>query len=412
MTLIANLARRAARLLILQTAAALAATMTIMPGHAEENSPVRIGVLTDMSGVYSDLGGQGSVEAAKFAVADFGGKVLGRTIEVIAADHQNKPDVGSGIAREWYAARGVNFITDGLNGGVALAVSHIAANARKIFVSTGSVPTALTNEECTPYTIHYVFDAYSLASGTPRILLQQGKKSFFFLTVDYAFGHSLEQFATNAVRAGGGTVTGSVKHPLNTPDLSSFILQAQSSRADVIALSNTGPDAVNAIKQSVEFGVSPKQTVAPLLLLITDTRALGLKAAQNMVVTDAWYWDQDDASRAFAKRFFQKMNRMPSSNHAGVYSSVLSYLKAIEAAKTDDPTAVMAQLKQLEINDLFARGGRIRADGRMVHDMYTYRVKTPEESKYDWDFYTLLGTIPASEAFLPLAQSKCPLVKN
>ena len=410
MATVADLARATARLL--RTTAAFAATVVAMPGYAQDNTPVRIGVLTDMSGVYSDLGGQGSVEAAKFAVDDFGGKVLGRSIEVIAADHQNKPDIGSAIAREWYTAKGVNFITDGLNGGVALAVSHIAAASKKIFVSTGSVPTALTNEQCTPYTIHYVFDAYSLASGTPKILLQQGKKTFFFLTVDYAFGHSLEQYATNATRAGGGTVVGSVRHPLNTSDLSSFILQAQSSRADVIALANTGPDAVNAIKQAVEFGVSPKQTVAPLLLLITDTRALGLKTAQNMVVTDAWYWDQDDASRAFAKRFFQKMNRMPSSSHAGVYSSVLSYLKAIDAAKTDDPTAVMAQLKQLEINDLFVQGGRIRIDGRMVHDMYTYRVKTPAESKYDWDFYTRLGTIPASEAFLPLAQSKCPLVKN
>lgn len=394
-------------------ATVLATTLTSSLSAFSQNAdPVRIGVLTDMAGVYSDLGGPGSVEAAKMAVADFGGKVLGRNIEIIGADHQNKPDIGSAIAREWYDTKNVKFITDGLNGGVALAVSQVAANAKKIFVSTGSVPTALTNEQCTPFTIHYVFDAYSLASGTPRVLLQQGKKSFFFLTVDYAFGHSLEQFASRVVKAGGGTVVGSVRHPLNTSDFSSFVLQAQGSNAEVIALSNTGPDAVNSIKQAAEFKITPKQTVAPLLLLITDTRALGLHAAQNMVLTDAWYWDQDDDSRAFSKRFFDKFHRMPSSNHAGVYSSVLSYLKAITAANSDDPTSVMEKLKTLEIKDMFTKSGRIRADGRMVHDMYTYRVKTPAESKYDWDYYSLIGTIPASEAFLPLSESKCPLVKS
>jgi len=394
-------------------ATVLALTLTSSaPAFSQNTDPLRIGVLTDMSGVYSDLGGPGSVEAARMAVSDYGGKVLNRNIEIIAADHQNKPDIGSAIAREWYDTKNVKFITDGLNGGVALAVSQVAANAKKIFVSTGSVPTALTNEQCTPFTIHYVFDAYSLASGTPRVLLQQGKKSFFFLTVDYAFGHSLEQFASRVVKAGGGSVVGSVRHPLNTSDFSSFVLRAQSSNAEVIGLSNTGPDAVNSIKQAAEFKITPKQTIAPLLLLITDTRALGLHVAQNMVLTDAWYWDQDDESRAFSKRFFEKFHRMPSSNHAGVYSSVLSYLKAITAANTDDPTSVMEKLKTLEIKDMFTKSGRIRTDGRMVHDMYTYRVKTPAESKYDWDFYSLIGTIPASEAFLPLSESKCPFVKS
>lgn len=392
------------------------AALAIMPsaGLANEhaNGPIKIGVLTDMSGVYSDFGGKGSVEAARLAVQDFGGSVLGRQIEVIAADHQNKPDIGSSIAREWYDRGGVNFITDGLNGAVALSVSKLAAENKKIFVSTGAVPTALTNEQCNPYTIHYVFDAYSLANGTPNVLVRQGKKSWFFLTVDYAFGHSLEEYASNVVEKQGGKVLGAVRHPLNNPDFSSFVLQAQASGAEIVALASTGPDTVNAIKQAREFGLTRKQIIAPLLVLITDVHALGLEIAQDLVLTTGWYWDMNEETREFSKRVFDKIGQMPSQNHAGVYSSTLSYLKAIKAAGTSDPTAVMAELKRMEINDMFAKKAKIRPDGRMVHDMYLAKVKKPADSKYAWDYYQIIDVIPASEAFLPLSSSKCPLLKS
>ncbi|MCX7135447.1 MAG: ABC transporter substrate-binding protein [Proteobacteria bacterium] len=375
---------------------------------------VRIGVLTDMSGLYSDLGGAGSALAAKMAIDDFKAAEKSKAfpIELVSADHQNKADVGAQKAREWYDTQGVDMITDALNSAVALSVAKLTAEKKRILIDTGAASTRLTNEDCSPYTVHYVYDTYSLANGTGNAIVKGGGKTWFFLTADYAFGHSLESDTANVVKAGGGQVLGAVRHPLNASDFSSFLLQAQTSKAQVVGLANAGGDTINSIKAANEFGLTKTQSLAGLLVFITDIHSLGLQVAQGMMLTDGWYWDQNDDSRKFGKRYFEQMKKMPSMNQAGVYSAVTTYLKAIQAAGTDDADAVMAQMKKMKINDMFAKNGYIRADGRMVHDMYLMQVKKPSESKYPWDYFTVKATIPAAEAFLPLAQSKCSLVKK
>jgi branched-chain amino acid transport system substrate-binding protein len=373
---------------------------------------VKIGVLTDLSGVYSDFGGAGAVEAARMAVQDFGGKVAGKPIEVISADHQNKADVASSKAREWYDTQGVDLITESLNSAVALAVSKVATEKKKMQMVTGAATSRLSNEDCGPYTIHYVYDTYALAQGTGAAVVKAGGDSWFFLTADYAFGHSLEKDTGDVVKAAGGKVLGAVRHPLSASDFSSFLLQAQSSGAKVVGLANAGADTVNSIKAAFDFGLTPKQQLAGLLTLVTDVHGLGIEQAQGLYTTEAWYWDQNDETRAFAKRFFEKIKKMPNSNQAGVYSAVTNYLKAVQAANTDESDAVVKQLKSTPINDMFVKNGKIRQDGLHVHDMYLFQVKAPKDSKYPWDYYKQVATVSGNQAFQPLEASRCPLVKK
>jgi branched-chain amino acid transport system substrate-binding protein len=382
--------------------------------HAQQISGdvVKIGVLSDLSGVYSDFGGPGAVEAARMAVADFGGKVLGKTIEVISADHQNKADVAASKAREWYDTQGVDLITESLNSSVAIAVSKVATEKKKVQIVTGAATSRLSNEDCAPYTIHYVYDTYSLAQGTGAAVVKAGGDSWFFLTADYAFGHSLEKDTGDVVKAAGGKVLGAVRHPLSASDFSSFLLQAQNSGAKVVGLANAGTDTVNSIKAAFDFGLTPKQQLAGLLTLVTDVHGLGIEQAQGLYTTEAWYWDQNDESRAFAKRFLEKTKKMPNSNQAGVYSAVTNYLKAVQAANSDDGEAVVKQLKSMTINDVFTKNGKIRQDGLHVHDMYLFQVKAKKDSKYPWDYYNQVAVVPGDQAFQPLSASRCPLVKK
>lgn len=373
---------------------------------------VRIAVLTDMSGPYADIGGPGSVEAARMAVADIGGKVLGKSIDVVYADHQNKPDVASQIVRSWIDTQGVDMIVDANNSAVALAVDNIVTEKKRIFIAGGVATTRLTNEDCSPYVVQYVFDSYALAHGTAGAIVRNGGKSWFFLTVDYAGGIAQEKDAADAVRAAGGTVVGQVRHPLNTADFGAFMLQAQASKAEVIGLANFGNDTINAIKSANEFGVTKNQTLAGLLIFITDIHSLGLNVTQGMLMTEGWYWDTNDDTRALGRRFFEKRQRMPTMTQAGVYSAVLSYLKSVQTAGTDNADAVMAELKKMKINDSFAKNAYIREDGRMMHDMYLMQVKAPSESKYPWDYYNVKAVIPAEQAFQPLSLSRCRLVKK
>ena len=375
--------------------------------------PLKLGLLLDMSGPYADIGGQGSVTAARMAVEDFGGTVLGRPIEVVFADHQNKADLAGSLARQWFDDQGVETILDVAASGPALAVNEIAKQRSKILILNGPAARRLTNEDCGPYTVHYTYDNYALARGTGEATVKAGYDSWFFITADYVFGKDLETITSTFVIKNGGKVVGSVRVPLNTPDFSSFLLQAQASRAKVIALANSGADTINAIKQSADFGVGkPGQKLVALLLYITDVNALGLEAAQGLLLTEAFYWDMNDRTRAWSRLYFDKMKKMPNMTQAGVYSSTLHYLKAVEAAGTIESSAVMKMMKATPINDFFAHDGRIREDGRMVHDMYLFEVKKPSESKEPWDDYRLVATIPAEEAFQPLSQSTCPLIKK
>ncbi|MGB6103566.1 MAG: ABC transporter substrate-binding protein [Pusillimonas sp.] len=374
---------------------------------------LRIGVMTDISGVYSDISGQGAVEAVKMAVEDFGGTMFGKPIEVVSADHLNKPDVGAAKAREWFDSNGVDMITDLANSGVALAVAAVAKEKKRHIIVNNPSNVGLTNDMCSPYTVHYTYDAYSLAHGTGRTIAEQpGGDSWFFLTVDFAFGIGLEQQVGDVVRAANGRVVGAARHPLGTTDFSSYMLQAQASKANIIGLASTGNDTINAIKAAHEFGVTKNQKLAALLLWINDIHALGLDVAQGLLLTNAWYWDMNDGSREFAKRYQERMKSMPNMAHAGDYSSTLHYLRAVEAAGTDEPDAVSAKMREMPINDFFATDGKIREDGRMVHDMYLWEVKTPAESKGEWDYLKLVKTIPADVAFAPLSSSTCYLVKK
>lgn len=371
---------------------------------------VKIGILTDMSGVYASVGGKGSVIAAQMAISDFGGKVLDKPIELISADHQNKADIAVGKAREWFDIQGVDMVNDLLNSGVGIAVQKLGAEKKRITINNGAGSTALTGKECSPYGVHYAYDTYALAKGTATALMKQGLDSWFFLQADYAFGSALQSDASKIVTASGGKVMGTVKHPLSTTDFSSYMLQAQDSKARVVGLANAGSDFVNAVKQAKEFGL--KQTLAGLLVFDSDIKALGLNAAQGMKFTTAYSWELTPEMEAFGKKFFAKAGFMPTMDHAGVYSSTLHYLNAVKAAGTDDADAVMKKMRENKINDFFAKNGVIREDGRMVHDMYLVEVIKPNESKGAWDQLKLIATIPGDIAFKPLAGSECPLLKK
>jgi branched-chain amino acid transport system substrate-binding protein len=370
---------------------------------------VKIGVLTDMSGVYADYGGPGAVAAAKLAVQDFGGKMFGKPIEVVNADHQNKPDIAKNITQQWFDRDGVDMTVENLNSAVALTVQALGKEKNKITIVTGAATARMTNEDCAPGTgIHYLMDTIALSNVVGKAIVKDGGDSWFFLTADYAFGHSLEKDTGDVVKAAGGTVKGAVRHPLSTGDFSSFLLQAQSSGAKVVGLANAGGDTVNSIKAAAEFGLTKKQNLAALLMLLTDVHAIGLNTAQGLYLTEGWYWDLNPETRAWAQKYEAVMKKKPNSNHASVYSSTMHYLKAIQAAGTDDTAAVMKKMQETPINDMFAKNGKLRADGRMVHDMYLFQVKKPSESKGPWDYYNLKGTIKGEDAFQPLAQSRCP----
>ncbi len=374
---------------------------------------VRIGVMNDMSGLYADIGGPGSVTAAKLAVEDFQKtSKAGLKVEVVSADHQNKPDVGSSIARKWYDTDGVDMISDVPTSSVALAINQVTKEKGKAFVNTGAASSDLTGKDCSPNTVHWLYDTWMLANGTGSAVVKAGGDSWFFLTADYAFGHALERDTSAVVKASGGKVLGDVKVPLNTQDFSSFLLQAQSSKAKVIGLANAGGDTINSIKQAAEFGiVKGGQKLAGLLVFLPDVHGLGLNAAQGLQITESWYWDLNDSSRAWAKRFAaQHGGKYPSSDHAGVYASVLHYLKAVEAAGTDDGTKVVAKMKELPTDDPLFGKGEVRADGRKIHPVYLFEVKAPSESKGPYDYYKVVQTIPADKAFRPMDQGNCPLV--
>src|SRR5262245_32559929 len=374
---------------------------------------VKIGMLEDMSSIYADITGVGAVTAARMAAEDFGGTVLGRPIEIVSADHQNKPDIASATAREWFDVQHVDALMDVAASATALAAIEVAKTKNRIVVLNGPGATRITNEACTPISVHYTYDNYALAHGTGAAVVKAGYDTWFFLTADYAFGHDLEQATTAVIRAGGGKVLGSVRVPLNTLDFSSALLQAQSSKAKVVGLANAGADTTNSIKQAAEFGiVRDGQKLAELLVFINDINTLGLEAAQGMLLTNAFYWDRNEESRAWAQRYFQRMSKMPNMTQAGIYSATTHYLKAVEAAGTDATPAVMEKMRSAPINDFFAKNGKIREDGRMVHEMYLYEVKKPAESKGTWDYYKLVATIPADQAFQPSSESKCPLVKE
>ena len=399
------------KILSLAVAAAFYAGHTATVQAQISNDTVKIGFITDMSGVYADVDGPAGAEAIKMAIADFGGTLNGKKIEFISADHQNKADIASSKAREWFDQQGVDMIIGGSNSATNLAMAKVAAEKKKPFISVGAATARLTNEECTPYTIHYAYDTVALARGTSGALVKQGSKDWFFLTADYVFGMSLEKDASDVVKANGGRVVGSVRHPLAASDFSSFLLQAQNSKAQVLGLANAGGDTVNSIKAASEFGINKKMKLAGMLMFVNDVHALTLELTQGMYLTDGWYWDANAETRAWSKKFMAKAKKAPSMLHAGDYSAATFYLNAVKASGTDDGDKVMAKMKATKVNDFFAKNGVVRPDGRMVHDMYLMQVKTPAESKYEWDYYKLVQTIPGDQAYMTKAETKCELWK-
>lgn len=394
---------------------AAAAILLSTTAHAQAVSDgvVRIGVVTDMSGALSDLSGRGSVMAVRMAVEDFGGQVLGKPIEVLEMDHQNKADVASSKVREWFDVQKVDMITDLTNSSAALAAMEVAKQHDRIAIVNGAGTTRITNESCNPMTVHYAWDTYAMAHGTAKAIVENGGNTWFFLTADYAFGHQIEKDVTDVVEANGGKVLGSVRHPLGAADFSSFLLTAMSSGSKIIGLANGGSDTINAIKSAHQFGLDTrKQNLAGLAVFITDIHSVGLQAAQGLLLTAAFYWDRDEQTRQWSRRFFERMKKMPTAIQAANYSSTLHYLKAVKAAGTDAGPAVMARMRSMKVNDFFAHNGTIRADGRMVHDMYLMQVKAPSESSYPWDYYKVVATIPGDQAFQPLSKSTCSLVKH
>jgi branched-chain amino acid transport system substrate-binding protein len=379
---------------------------------APSDGKVKIGILNDQSGVYADFGGKSSVEAAKMAVEDFGGNVLGVPVEIVDADHQNKADIASNIARQWFDTDQVDAIMELTTSSVALAVQAIAKEKKKIDIVTGAATTELTGKQCSPYGFHWAYDTHALAVGTGGALVKQGGDSWFFLTADYAFGYSLEQQTSDFVKKSGGNIVGSVRHPLATTDYSSFLLQAQSSGAKVVGLANAGADTQNAIKQAAEFGITQSgQRLAALLFTLAEVHGIGLEAAQGLTLTEGFYWNRDEESRKFGERFMKRTGKMPNMVHAGTYSAVLQYLKAIQKAGTDETEAVAKVLHELPVDDVFGRGGTVGANGRMIHDMYLLEVKKPADSKEPWDYYNVLATIPGNEAYIDPAKSGCDFVK-
>ncbi len=396
------------KLNVLVAAMALAFTGA---ASAQDTGPVKIGFITDMSSLYADIDGPAGGEMIKWAAQDFGGKVLGRTIEVVTADHQNKADVASSKAREWIDKDGLSMLIGGTNSGTSLAMAKIAEEKKRPFISIGAGSARLTNDACTAYTVHYAYDTVALAKVAGTALVKEGNSKWFFLTADYAFGYSLEGDASTVVKANGGSVAGAVRHPLNASDFSSFLLQAQTSKAQVLALANAGGDFTNAMKAAKEFGINKTMKIAGLLVFINDVHSLGLANTEGLQLADSWYWNQDDASRAFAKRFFEKYKRMPSSIQAADYSAAMTYLKAVKIAGTTDGDKVMETLKKTKVDDFYNKGS-IRADGRMIHDMYLYQVKSPKEATTPWDYYKLVAKVPGEQAFTSVAESKCALLKK
>ena len=394
------------------TAAVALATTTLLglvaPSQAQiSGDTIKIGIITDMSGLYADIDGQGGVEAMKMAVAEMGGAINGKKIEILFADHQNKADIAAAKAREWFDTQGVDLLIGGTTSSTGLAMSAIAKEKKKVFIAVGPATSALTNEQCSPYTIAWAYDTVALAKGTGGAVVKGGGKSWYFLTADYAFGTALQNDTTAVVKAAGGTVVGSVRHPLSTSDFSSFLLQAQGSKAQILGLANAGGDTINAIKAANEFGVAKTMKLAGLLMFINDIHSLTPALTQGMYLTDSWYWDQNDETRAFAKRYFSKMKKMPSSLQAADYSATLHYLNAVKAAGTDDTEKAWDKFKTTKVNDMYAKNGTIRGDGSMIHDMYLLQVKTPAESKTPWDYFKIAATIPGDQAFTTKAESKC-----
>ena len=383
-----------------------------LPAHAQiSGDTIKIGIITDMSGLYSDIDGLAGVEAIRMAVADMGGAINGKKIEVVYADHQNKPDVAAAKAREWFDTQGLDMLIGGTNSGTALAMAKVAAEKKKLFIAIGAATSALTNEQCNPYTVHWAYDTVALAKGTGNAVVKAGGKTWFFLQADYAFGAALQADTSAVVKAAGGTIVGTVKHPLSASDFSSFLLQAQASKAQILGMANAGGDTINTIKAANEFGITKTMKLAGLLIFINDIHSLGLKTTQGMYLTDSWYWNRDAETRAWSRQFFEKVKRMPSSIQAGDYSAALNYLQAVKATGSDDADKVLAHMRGAKVNDIFAKGGYIRGDGRMVHDMYLMQVKSPDKSTEPWDYYTVAEVIKGEAAWTTKAESKCALWK-
>ena len=397
---------------LVATILCLVAVVGLNRANAQATGPLKLGVLTDMSSLYADNGGPGSVVAAQMAIDDFGGSVLGRKIELIAADHQNKADVGGVIARRWIENENIEAILDVPNSAVALAVQGITREKKKLFLATGAATSRLTGDECSQTGIHWTYDTYALSQGTTKAVSKLGVKSWFFLSADYSLGAQLEADSRKVIDAEGGKVVGSVKHPINTPDFSSFLLQAQSSKAEAIALADAGGDFINVVKQAGEFGVTRTQKLVGLLVFIADINSLGLPSAQGLILSSAFYWDLNDDTRAWSKRFIDKTNKVPTMIHAGTYGAVMHYLKAAAAAGSVDGPTIASKMREIPVNDFMTKNGKIREDGRLVRDMYLFRVKKPDESKYRFDYYQLLATIPGNEAFKPQEEGGCPLASR
>lgn len=372
---------------------------------------IKIGLITDLSGVYADITGPGSIEAIKLAIGDFGGAINGKKIELVVADHLNKTDVAASKAREWFDQQGVDLIIGGANSSTQLAMAKIAAEKKKPFISTGGISPRLANEDCTPYTVAWSYDTVALARGTGAAIVKQGGKSWYFLSADYVFGAGLEKDTSEVVKSHGGTVVGSTKFPLSASDFSSFLLQAQASKAQILGLASGGGDTINAIKSASEFGINKTMKLAGMLIFEHDIQSLGLEKTQGMYLTSAWYWDMNEETREWTKRYREKTKKFPGNLHASDYSAASHYLKAVKAIGTDDGDKVLEQMRATKINDVYAKGGVIRPDGRMVHDLYLMQVKTPKESKYPWDYYKVIETIPGQQAFINKAESKCALWK-
>lgn len=383
-----------------------------VPAHAQFSGDViRIGIITDMSSVYADIDGQGGVEAIRMAIADAGGTIAGKKVEIVSADHQNKPDVAATKAREWFDTQGLDMLIGGTNSGTNLAMAKVAAEKKKPFIAVGAATSALTNDQCTPYTLHWAYDTTALAKGTGAAVVKQGGKTWYFLTADYAFGHQLQADTSKVVEANGGKVVGSVKAPLNASDFSSFLLQAQGSKAQILGLANAGGDTINSIKAANEFGITKSMKLAGLLVFINDIHSLGLKTTQDMYLTDSWYWNQNAETRAWARKFFDKVKRMPSSLQAADYSATTQYLAAVKAVNSDDPEKVLAHMKKAKFNDVFMKGGWVRGDGRVIHDMYLMQVKKPAESTEPWDYYKVVQVFKGEEAWTSKSDTKCALWK-
>jgi branched-chain amino acid transport system substrate-binding protein len=398
-----------ARLTSLCFAAAAGLALTTGGARAADDA-VKIGFITDLSGLYADIDGQGGLEAIRMAIADFGGKVNGKPIQLVYADHQNKADIAASRAREWFDRDGVDLLIGGTNSATGLSMNQVAGEKHKVYINVGAGADTMTNEQCTPYTIHYAYDTTAQAKGTGSAITKQGGKSWYFLTADYAFGKALEKATADVVKANGGQVLGEVRHPLSASDFSSFLLQAQSSKAQILGLANAGGDTVNSIKAAKEFGITKTMKLAALLIFIDDIHSLGLETTQGLVLTDSWYWNKDANTRKWAQRYFDKMKKMPSSLQAGDYSATMNYLKAVQAVGSTDSDKVMAQMRKTPIDDFFGKG-YIRQDGSFIHDMYLMQVKTPAESKEPWDYYKITATIPGEQAFTTKQESRCALWK-